>query len=241
MDREQVFLQPAFVLHQRPYRNTSVIVDIFSKDHGRIALIAKGVKQKKSALKSILQYFQPLNLSWMRRSDLGILTSAEFLHPMNSLQHENIYFGLYLNELLLRLLQPDEPMPDLFSAYADSLQHFDNASSNQIVLRLFEKQLLQSLGYEIPIEFDANSGDKIDCSKFYEFIPQHGFIQSTKDSTRGPVFTGEHLIALAENRLDDPEVQKMTHRLMHINLKLLLGDEPMKSRALFQAYKALEV
>lgn len=240
MDKEQVFLQPAFVLHQRPYRNTSVIVDIFSRDYGRLSLIAKGVKQKKSALKSILQNFQLLNLSWVRRSELGVLTSAEFKKTSIQLSQDKVYPALYLNELIIRLLHPFDKMPELFDAYSDTLCALNDNYSTQVVLRLFEKQMLNSLGYEIPLSHEADSQDIIVAHKYYAYVPEHGFVETSSNEKTNMHFKGEHLIAFNENQISGSAVLKTAHRLTHINLKKLLGDKPLKSRELFKAYKAIQ-
>lgn len=241
MDKEQVFFQPAFVLHQHPYRNTSVIVDIFSRDYGRLSLIAKGVKQKKSALKSILQNFQLLNLSWVRRSELGVLTSAEFQNTSIHLDQENIYPALYLNELIIRLTHTFDAMPELFDTYNDTLNALNNNMSTQVILRLFEKQMLQSLGYEIHLSHDAENHNAIEADKYYSYIPEHGFVETEYEEKNNLHFKGEHLIAFNLNQIERSDVLKTAHRLTHINIKKLLGDKPLKSRELYKAYKAIEL
>ena len=236
MDKEQVYLQSAFVLHQRPYQNTSAIVDIFSREYGRQSLIAKGVKRKKSPLKSILQSFQPLSLSWVRRSDLGVLVSAELQPPIIQLNNENLYSGLYLNELILRLLLPFDASPALFDTYSDTLLSLSNNRPVTAALRLFEKQLLTSLGYEIPLTQEAESLKAIEPDKYYSYLPEHGFIENTAEDKSDVHFKGEYLLAFANNQLDQTETLKTAHRLMHINLKRLLGSKPLKSRELYKAY-----
>ena len=241
MDKEQVFFQPAFVLHQRPYRNTSVIVDIFCRDFGRLSLIAKGVKQKKSSLKSILQNFQLLNLSWVRRSELGTLTSAEFQSTTIHLHQEAIYPALYLNELIIRLTHTLDAMPELFDAYTDTLHALNDNISTQVVLRLFEKQMLQSLGYEIHLSHDAENHKAIEPHKYYSYIPELGFVESVFEEKNKMQFKGEHLIAFDLNKIGQSDVLKAAHRLTHINIKKLLGDKPLKSRELYKAYKAINL
>lgn len=241
MDKEQVYLQPAFVLHQRPYRNTSIIVDVFSRDYGRLSLIAKGVKQKKSALKSILQNFQLLNVSWVRRSDLGVLTAAEFKNPTIHLSQENVYPALYLNELIIRLLQSFDAMPELFDAYSDTLRALNENIPTAIILRLFEKQLLQSLGYEIHLSHEAETHESIETHKYYSYIPEHGFVETVFDEKNKLQFKGEHLIAFDSNNIEQAEALKTAHRITHVNLKRLLGDKPLKSRELYKAYKEIEL
>ena len=239
MDKEQVFFQPAFVLHQRPYRNTSVIVDIFSRDFGRLSVIAKGAKQKKSSLKSILQNFQLLNLSWVRRSELGTLTSAEFHGSTIYLEQEAIYPALYLNELIIRLIPTFDTMPELFDAYHDTLRALSGDISTQVVLRLFEKQLLQSLGYEIHLSHDAESHKSIEPHKYYSYIPELGFVETLFQESNKMQFKGEHLIAFEAGNIKREDILRTAHRLTHINLKLLLGDKPLKSRELYKAFKAI--
>jgi len=243
MMKEQVYLQPGFVLHQRAYQNTSAIIDVFSRDYGRLSLIAKGVKRKKSPLKSVLQSFQPLSLSWVRRSDLGVLTYAELQPSIIQLDHEILYSGLYLNELIVRLVPAYDAMPDLFDAYSKtltSLCHADNESV-AIPLRLFEKKLLQALGYEILFDLEADGHTTIIENEYYVFIPEQGFMPVCGAKQTARHFKGEYLLAFAAGQLEKKETQHAAHRLMHMSLKRLLGDKPLKSRELYKAYRSIHL
>ena len=238
--KEEVFTQPAFILHHRVYRNTSLIIDVFSRDYGRLSLVAKGVKRKKSPLKGVLQSFQPLNLSWVRRTELGTLVDAELQNPIIQLAHENLYSGLYVNEIISRLLPTFDSVPELFQTYFETLYVLSKNERNvTVALRLFEKQLLASLGYEIPLLEEIVHDSPIQKSKYYEYLPEQGFIESEVNMLSKMQFKGEHLLALSANQLDSEEILKTAHRLMHINLKRLLGDEPLKSRELYRSYKSM--
>jgi len=241
MDVERVNLQPCFVLHQRAYRNSSVILEVFSQDFGRVALLAKGVKQQKSRLKSVLQTFQPLQLSWVRRSELGTLTTAEFAGQPIQLSHEKLYAALYVNELCLRLLVHNDSASEIYHAYFQSIQQLSQLERPEKVLRLFEKVLLQSLGYEIQLCFEADTHEPIFENCVYQYVPEHGFIKIEEDNeTQKFLFKGEHLLAFEHNELENEEVLKVAHRLTHISLRKLLGDKPLKSRELYIAYRSMQ-
>ncbi len=239
--KEQVYLQSGFVLHQRAYQNTSAIIDVFSRDYGRLSLVARGVKRKNSQLKSVLQSFQPLSLSWVRRSDLGVLTHAELQPSIIQLDHELLYSGFYLNELIVRLVPVYDAMPDLFDAYSKALSSLSDAHnlSVTIPLRLFEKKLLQALGYEILFDLEADGHTAITENEYYVFIPEQGFLPVGEEKQINRPFKGEYLLALAADQLEKKETQHTAHRLMHISLKRLLGDKPLKSRELYKAYRSI--
>ena len=237
MDVERVQLQPCFVLHQRPYKNTSLIIDVLSRDFGRTSLVAKGVKQAKSPLRSVLHTFQPLSLSWVRRSDLGTLTTAEFLGSAVSLERDRLYAGLYLNELLVRLLVQHDPVQEIFAYYDETLSKLQTCESVEINLRLFEKQLLQVLGYEIGLTEEAETHRLIDSEAHYQYIPEHGFIKTDKKSCSSYLFKGKHLLAFGMNDFTDSDVLKAAHRITFISLKRLLGDKPLKTRELISALR----
>ncbi|HFE38202.1 MAG TPA: DNA repair protein RecO [Gammaproteobacteria bacterium] len=239
MDKEQVYLQPAFLLHQRSYQNTSAIIDVFTRDFGRFSLVAKGVKRKKSPLKSVLQSFQPLVLSWVRRSELGVLTAAELQKPLIRLDHETLYSGLYLNELISRVLPPFDTVPELFLSYNEAIFALHGNLSPAVVLRVFERALLKSLGYEIQLRYEADSDKTIEANKYYCYQPEQGFREIATDENNALYFKGEHLIAFADNQFDKAETRQTAHRLTHMSLSRLLGDKPLESRKLYKAFKAI--
>ena len=241
MDVERVHQQSGFVIHQRPYKNTSMIVDVFTRDYGRISLVAKAVKQAKSSLKSILHPFQLLQVSWVRRSDLGTLTQAEIVSTPTEYLANRLYAAFYLNELLMRVLTPNDPATGVFSLYENALKNLLDAEKIEVILRIFEKDLLQTLGYEIQLIEEADTHQPISREKLYQFTPEYGFtsIDNTIESS-SIVFQGDHLLAFHENNLMDAEVLRTAHRITYINLKRLLGDKPLKSRELLSAFRQIK-
>jgi len=147
-----VHLEPAFMLHHRAYRNTSLIVDLFTLHHGWISAVAKGVKSTKSPLRNNLQTFQPLLVSWCGRGEMVTLTQVEIDTPMRSIQNDYLAWGFYINELLYKLLEKHDPCPQLFSHYQNLLLELAHATATEKHLRLFEQNLLAELGYGLQLE-----------------------------------------------------------------------------------------
>ena len=139
----RILLQPAYVLHSRSFRETSLIVEAFTREHGRVAVVARGVKSPKSRWRNALQPFRPLLLSWNQKSDLGTLTAADQVASPPALQGQALYCGLYLNELLMRLLHRGDPHAEVFERYRQVLAELASGVSPQPVLRIFEKHLLE--------------------------------------------------------------------------------------------------
>ncbi len=148
--------QPGFVLHSYPYKETSLIIDVLSRDHGRIALVAKGAKRPHSALRGVLQTFQPLSLSWSGKGEIRTLTGAEWVGGLLPLEKDALLCGFYLNELLLKFLARDDPHPPLFAHYVDTLNQLAHGEPAPIVLRKFERALLKETGF---------SGDFTRCTE----------------------------------------------------------------------------
>jgi len=235
-EKERVLSQPAFILHHRPYRNTSLLLDVLSKDHGRLSLIAKGAKRPKSALRACLQSFQHLSLSWVRKTGLGTLTQAEFRERPRFLEGDAMYAALYVNELLTRALEKDHPEIDIYDAYVQVLNALTELGVGQ-ALRVFEYDLLQSLGFEIQLDFDVEQ-NPISENLFYKFIPESGFVESKEKNVF--LFSGKHLLAFSEKNFRSPEVLKTAQQLMQIGLQGIIGKEPLKTRELFVAYRQMQ-
>lgn len=234
-ERTRVHLHPAFVLHSRPYRNTSLLLDVLTEEHGRISLIAKGAKQAKSKFRGILQPFQRLSLSWVKKTQLGTLTDAELCEKPNVLTGEAMYAGLYLNEILTRVLENDDPVTEIFQAYAHGLSQLNNIDIAP-ALRAFEYNLLQSLGFEIQLEYDVDQ-DLISPNLNYKFIPEHGFIVSNEKNVY--LFKGQLIINFRDGNFENTDTLKVAQLLMRSGLHKLIGDKPLKSRELFKAYRQI--
>ena len=168
-DRESVKLEYAYVLHQRPYRNTSQLIDCLTHDHGVVALVAQGSKRPKSGQRAVLQPFLPLQISWVRRGELGRLTHVELIPPASELSGERLLAGFYMNELLLRLVARGDANAPVFSCYSRALADLAARANTSMVLRLFELRLLEALGYGLNLHHDAETGEPICAERRYHF------------------------------------------------------------------------
>lgn len=229
INSRRVQQHPAYLLHHRPFRDTSLLLDIFSRDHGRLALVARGARSQKSRLKPLLRPFMPLQLSWLLRSDLGTLTDAELDGQPLQLSGDALMSGYYVNELILHLTHRHDPQPDVFAAYARTLSKMAKAAEPAPALREFEIELLGLLGYAPNFAHEAESLDQIDPAANYEYRAEQGPIEVTR-SSGSMIFTGEMLIAIDEQRFDDPQVLRAAGRLLRNVINHHLGGKELKSR-----------
>jgi len=227
----RVSLQPTYILHHRPFRETSVLLDVFSAEHGRVSLVAKGVRTHRSKLKALLQPFVPLLASWQGKNELMNLISAEAHGPPFQLNGDCLLSGFYMNELLVRVLQKQDPHPRLFSQYVTTLKALTVSPLNQSMLRIFEKKLMEEMGYGLRFE-DFSTGLPLISDQYYEYHPGNGFKQ-INDQQSGS-FKGDSILAFAHELLTTPEYLKDAKRLMRMVIATLLGHQTLQSRELFQ-------
>jgi DNA repair protein RecO (recombination protein O) len=227
----RLILEPAYVLHAWPYRETSLLLDVFTRDQGRIGVLAKGVKKPKSLAKSLLQPFVPLLLSCAGKTDLLLLQAVELREPVYFLKGRHLLCALYMNELCVRLMHRFDPNTALFEHYEQALAGLLALESEQKVLRIFEKSLLQALGYALPL-----GGDMLIPEAWYHFDPERGPLLQTPLPSSSPqsqsLFRGSTLLAFAHERLEDSGVLSEIKRLMKQVLALYLGPKPLQTRAL---------
>ncbi|OGI43940.1 MAG: DNA repair protein RecO [Candidatus Muproteobacteria bacterium RBG_16_64_11] len=233
----RVFQQPAFVLHTSDYRETSLLVEAYSRNHGRIGLIAKGARRAKTGLRAVLNPFQPLLLSWSGKSDLATLTAAEPDQTALILSGEALYCGFYLNELLMRLLHRHDPHERLFDAYRDALGQLQASGEHDVALRIFEKRLLQELGYGPVLDHEVGATTPIAPDRVYEYLPERGPVPVGGGPAGGVRIHGRSLLALAAGRFSDAQELREAKRLMRSMLAQHLGERPLYSRELFQRLK----
>lgn len=223
-------LIPAFVLHSRPYRDTSLLLEVFSAAQGRVGLVARGARSARSRQRGLLQPFQPLLLSWSARGELGTLTAVEADGAPLSLRGHGLYSGFYLNELLVRLLHRNDPHPELYPVYGAALASLAQAAGPEAVLRRFELRLLELLGYGLQLERDAG-GAELDPESLYDYLPEEGAVPlDPAVGARGVAVTGHSLLALHAECLDDVQVRRDARRLTRVVLDLHLGPAPLKTR-----------
>ncbi len=224
--------QRAFVLHRKPYGESSLLVDIFTEESGRLTLLAKGARGKRSPWKSVLQPFTPLLVRWSGKGALKILTRAEAASISLPLQNAALYSGFYVNEIMIRLLEKETAYPALFQDYLMCLTGLTQYPANlEATLRTFEFKLLDYLGYGIDFCHCIGTGKPVDENMTYQYRAERGFIASiAKDNM---TFYGKELLAFAVRDFSDPQVKAAAKRFMRVVLKNYLGDKPLKSRELF--------
>lgn len=232
---KRILLQPAYVLHRRPYRETSFLVDLFTRDYGRMTVISKGVRRPRSDLQGLLQPFIPLLVSWTGRSELMTLMAVESQGNVKYLQGECLFAGFYLNELLVYLLEKWDAHTGLFTHYTNTLITLQTGILEQKVLRSFEKYLLEELGYGVFPKSTIALHNTFSFDKYYRFIPDQGFVLNEGNSqlNQSAIFSGKSLLAIAMEDWRDEETLRDGKRLMRLVLTFLLGARPVYSRRLF--------
>lgn len=238
MKAGQVLQAPAFLLHRTPYRDTSQIIEIFSAEHGRLGLVARGSRRPKSRLRSLLQPFGETLMSWSGRGDLKTLTDAEPAAPAMSLSGDCLFSGFYMNELLMRLLQRQDPHPELYAHYRQSLASLALGRPVGWTLRLFECALLEDLGYGLNLACEVRSGQVLDPQEWYEYRLQEGPLPARPGQAHGLLLQGSALQALATaDAPPGPEELRQVKRLLRAALDQLLGDRPLKTRQVLGSMK----
>lgn len=227
----RVNLEPLFILHSRPYSNTSLIVDCLTEHYGRVSAIARSARGLKSRFRGMLQLFSPLLVSWTGSRELKNFNTVERQGPIYRLENRALVCGFYLNELLLRLLQRDDAHPEIYTLYRSTLSVLEKEADPQSALRCFEKNLLRSLGYGLPLQRDAQSQEHIVADAYYQFIPERGFIRCEADINNHFIFSGKTLLSLLQESFDENTLSE-SKRLLRLALNCHLGDKPIKSREL---------
>jgi len=247
---KNVLLQPAYILHQRPYRETSVILDIFTQEYGRVAVVANGVRGKRAKFRGILQPFQSLLLSWSGRRDLVNLQDVEPFERPPDLSGRLLICAWYLNELLLRLLIQYDDYPSLFDSYHQVLVAFNRLNnpdsamaldvSIQCQLRFFEKSLLEQTGYGLNLTQEAQTGQLIDEQQPYFYLADQGPV-IVRDQPREGIVLGSSLLAFSQHRLNTTRQLRDARLITRTALTPMLGGRPLKSRELFRDYCQMKV
>jgi len=221
--------QAAFILHHRPFRDTSQILDVISCEHGRVALVARGSRGQKSRLRGVLRPFLPLSLSWVQRSDLGTLTGAELRGGPLQLNGDALMAGYYVNELLLHFLHRHDPQPEIFELYVQTVNSLCATDHVAPCVRQFEIELLSQLGYALNLEHEAHSQTPLQADCNYEFRFEQGPVMVER-STGQLVFSGATLTAIAAGDFDNPTILSAANRLLRGVIGFHLGGKELKSR-----------
>ncbi len=254
-NRVRVMLQPAYVLHRRAFRDSSLLVELLTPHYGRVGVIARAARQSSSRLPGVLQPFRSLLASWSGNGELPVLRAAETEGESRWLTGQPLLGGFYLNELLMRLMHRFDPHPTLFAVYHHTMQvlgdmcrNISRADDGQIAvsappanlecaLRIFEKHLLEEIGYGLVLEYDVERGEPVDPHRLYIYHLAHGPIPVTAGEAAGAtnrlVIRGQSLLDLAQGHLQDTISLREAKRLMRAALAEQLGERPVNSRRLF--------
>jgi DNA repair protein RecO (recombination protein O) len=229
-------LVPACVIHRRDYRNTSLLLELFTSQEGRLPAIARGAKSGRSNRSVVLQPFMPLLVSLSGRGEIKQLTQAEPEGRAYALTRERLYCGFYLNELLMRLLERKDPFPALYVHYVDTLGRLAAQEPIDQCLRNFEMILLQELGYGLLLDHTADTGQPVVPEAIYDYVIEQGPLLSTSGHSEQRI-GGRTLLCLHNRAHLDEQGALEAKRLMRRILAFYLGDKPLKSRELFQGYR----
>jgi DNA repair protein RecO (recombination protein O) len=235
MARQPQSLQPAFVLHSYPYRETSLLIEVFSINSGRLALIARGAKRPKSALRGALMPFQPLLMSWSGKSELRILHQIEWQGGQAQLEGSALLCGFYLNELLINLLPRDDPHPALFDYYINIIQALSKENNHAALLRNFEIQLLKELGYALPLEKDVKTDLPVDAAKNYLYLIEKGpTLVTNPQNDAFPVVQGKTLLDMAKEDYSHPVTLQQSKLLMRHLINHYLNGKVLHTRQILK-------
>ncbi|HQR04741.1 MAG: DNA repair protein RecO [Proteobacteria bacterium] len=229
--KQRVDAQPAFLLHSRPYSETSLVLDVFSRDYGRVALLARGARRPRSALRGVLIGFQGLELGWFGGGEVKTLARAEWQGGQPLLAGRGLLLGYYLNELLVRLLPREDGHPLLFDAYASALAALAGGAGDAPELRRFEQILLREIGYGLSLAHDAE-GAAVDGQLRYRYLVERGPIPVRGDEGM-PSLSGKTLLDMAADDYRDPCTQAESKGLMRQLLAHYLNGKPLQSRRVF--------
>jgi DNA repair protein RecO (recombination protein O) len=229
--RQRVDGAAAFLLHSYPYSETSLILEVFAREHGRLALLARGARRPRAALRGVLLAFQPLELGWFGGGEVKTLAKAEWVGGMAFLNGTGLLLGYYLNELLLKLLPREDAHAGLFDAYAAALAALSRGATETAELRRFEKNLLKELGYGLVLD-RAASGGTIETGRRYRYQIERGAVRED-ESEAGLLLAGKTLLDLAADDYSDPRTLAESKQLMRHLLAHYLAGQPLQTRRVF--------
>ncbi|MBP5987233.1 MAG: DNA repair protein RecO [Azonexus sp.] len=239
--RSKVDGQPAYVLHTYPFRETSLIVEVFSRDFGRMALLARGARRPRAAIRGLLMAFQPLEIGWAGKGEVLTLMKAEWQGGQPLLAGEALFCGYYLNELLMHLLPREDAHERLFARYTEMLARLAADPSGKVReadLRSFEKALLQELGYGLTLNHDSDAR-AIDTEAFYTYRMEQGPVRLEHDEGAAQVVSGKTLLDLEAEDFSDPRSRHEAKALMRTLMAYYLAGKELETRKIFKELQEL--
>lgn len=227
MTDNTVYLQPGFILQQRKFRETSLLIDVLTQDFGRVALLAKGVRKARSKTAGLLQPFIPLTLSYFGKTELKTLTDVELIQSFTALKGLALYCGFYINELVAYFLHQYDPHPEVFSHYRECLSCLSDDSKIETALRTFELNLMDAVGYGLQLDYDFHNEKPVNPLKKYHFTIEQGPIEAMDGH-----YSGQTLQALKLREFTDAQSLLEAKMLMRSVIAVYLNGKPLKSRTL---------
>lgn len=232
--------EPAFILHRYPWKETSLVLEAFSRQWGRVGLVARGARRPASLVRGVLRAFEPLELSWFGRSELRTLHAAERVGGFPFLRGTALMCGFYLNELILRLVPRDDPHEQLYLAYESTLLRLGQGAEAEPALRGFEKYLLQELGYAMPLAVEADTGAPVEPGARYHYEIERGPVRAHVGVDENRLeLRGQTLLDLVADDYSDPHTLQQSKLLMRTLITHYLGDRPLYSRQLLRDLQQL--
>ncbi len=230
-------LQAVWILHTRPFRSSSLLIELFSRSQGRLSVVANSARGPKSRYKGILQPFRQLLVDWSGKRELKTLGHVELMGLPYRLQGMRLFCAYYLNELLMHLLAKDDPYERVYDAYLQTLVYLQDAKQDvELCLRRFERCLLIELGYGLAFDHDASTQSTIAPDTYYSLMAERGFFPvSDVQQDQAMVFKGQHLLAIASDDYSDQLVRADAKRIMRYLIGYQLGNKPLHSRELIKA------
>ena len=239
MMRRRIEREPAFILHSYPYKETSLIVEAFTRHCGRVGLLARGARRPRSAIRGTLLAFHPLRLSWGASAELGTLRIAEWSGGQAALAGAGLMCGFYLNELLLKLLPREDAHEALFDAYAQSVARLAVREDHASVLRAFEHRLLTELGYAPLLEREAGSGQPVDPARRYAYEPERGPLAVHGESRQAVTVSGQTLLDIAGDDYSRAQTRDEARHLMRSLIAARLSGQALHTREVLQELQDL--
>ena len=230
--------EPGFILHTIPYRETSLLVDVFSLNYGRVRCVAKGFRKpnKKGIAKTLFPYTEHHH-QWQGRGELKTLIQAEPIQAPVFLKQGSLYVGLYVNELLYKLLHQNDPHPSLYRFYHQFMSHLSVSGLDQAELRRFEILLLEELGYGLVLGSEADSGQAVSAEHLYYYIPDQGLkLIQDQNANKTQALSGADIIALSQDELDKPSVLRTAKQLTRQVIDFYLDGKELNSRELYRQH-----
>ncbi len=224
----------SWILHRRAWRESSALVELFSLEHGRVGLVARGLRRQSSPWRGLGEPFIPLCTSWVRRGEMGTLTAIEATGSRVSLIGEALWCGLYANELILRLVGRDDPVAPMFGAYSALLMELGTDADRHAALRRFELALLDNLGVAPDLSREALQGSPIEPEGWYRLEPEAGFLPA--QTGRG-AYSGKAILSLTGQAEADADLRRQARQIMRVLIDHQLDGRPLKTRELFRSVR----